>query len=174
MLKLFYLIYVLLYINVAHCEILSQEDVLSLTIPNCKVDKDCPSDSRGCIYESCFFKFYCRGNECVSSTNSTYFYSDESLKKKKSKKKGFIYQVCTEAAIEKKNCSTPKCTVDSDCFSNYCVNNVCMANEYLPIIKCNNKYENGINYMKCSKNVFERCENNNECFSENCTEEKYC
>ncbi|KAL6621941.1 hypothetical protein U3516DRAFT_824685 [Neocallimastix sp. 'constans'] len=174
MLKLFYIFCTLLFSFITYCKILTIEDVLTLTIPNCKVDKDCPSESRGCIYESCFFKYYCRGNECISSTNTTYFHSDIDFSKKKKKKKRVIYEVCSEGALRAKKCKTPACSTNADCFSNYCLNNVCMSNDALPIIKCNNNFYNGTILMKCSKNVFEKCETNEECFSENCTKENYC
>jgi hypothetical protein len=166
----------LLYVYIINCEVLTIEDVLGLAIPICKRDKDCPSNSRGCIYENCFFKFYCRNNECISSTNTTYFYSNSNLsyKKKKNRSKGIIYDVCSEGAIRIKKCSTPKCNTNEDCFSNNCLNHICMTNDALPIIKCNNNFINGTIAMKCSKNVYEKCETDNECFSENCTKEKFC
>jgi len=165
--KLYILIYILFNIYTINCQVLSKEKVLSLGIERCKLNKDCPKDSRGCLNNFCYYKYYCLNEECMSSTNTTFFYTKE-------KKKGVIVDSCTQEAIDSKKFSTPVCNEDTDCFSNFCVNHICMTNEEFTIIRCSNDYNNGTPEMKCKKNSFEKCETDNECFSNYCTKEKFC
>jgi len=165
--KIYLIIFILFNIYTINCQVLNKESVLSIGIEHCKLNKDCPKDSKGCVYNYCFYKYYCLNEECMSITNTTFFYNSE-------KKKGVIVDSCTQEAINSKKCSTPVCNADTDCFSNLCVNNVCMTNEEFTITKCSNIYNNGIPEMKCKKNSFEKCETDDECFSNYCTKEKFC
>ncbi|OUM58643.1 hypothetical protein PIROE2DRAFT_16021 [Piromyces sp. E2] len=135
---------------------------------SCKGKKDCPKDSQDCIYDRCYYKYFCRDDECMSNSNSTLIYN------KDSKVKGLIVDVCTPEAIKSKACSTPACNSNDECFSKSCINNICMSNNSLPIIRCSNDYVRGIPTMKCKRKAYEHCEKDDECFSGYCTDEKFC
>jgi len=165
--KLYLLIFIIFNIYTNNCQVTKKDKVLSIGIERCNTKADCPSHSKGCIYNYCYYKYYCLNEECISSTNTTFFYTEE-------KKKGVIVDSCTQEAINMKKCSTPVCNTDTDCFSNLCVNNVCMSNEDLTVIKCSNDYVDGIPKMKCKRNSFEKCEKDDDCYSNYCTKEKFC
>ncbi|ORX57318.1 hypothetical protein BCR36DRAFT_221249, partial [Piromyces finnis] len=165
---LVYILYILFYIFHVNAQILNKDEVLSIGINNCQGGKDCPKDSQGCIYNHCYYKYFCRNDECMSNTNSTLIYN------KDAKVKGLIVDVCTQEAINNKNCKTPVCNKNTDCFSNSCINNVCMSNEAFPVVRCSNSYVQGIYIIKCRRKAYERCENDDDCFSGYCTTEKFC
>jgi len=166
--NIYLLVYILFNILNVNGQILSKDKVLSIEINNCEGEKDCPNDSQGCIYNYCYYKYFCRNDECMPNSNSTLIYNENS------KEKGLIVDVCTQEAINNKKCTTPICNSNEECFSKSCINNICMSNNEFPVLRCNNEYVRGVPTMKCSKKAFERCDNDDECFSGYCTKDKYC
>lgn len=70
-----------------------------------------------------------------------------------------------------------KCTKDSDCLYNKCINNVCVYNEESSIIHCEEIYNIKHKYFEdihthCGKPHFENCTTDEECSSETCI--SYC
>ena len=66
-----------------------------------------------------------------------------------------------------------KCTKDSDCLYNKCINNVCVYNEESSIIHCEEIYDIKYKYFDdihthCGKPHFENCTTGEECSSEYC------
>ncbi|ORX82918.1 hypothetical protein BCR32DRAFT_292309 [Anaeromyces robustus] len=66
-----------------------------------------------------------------------------------------------------------KCTKDSDCLYNKCINNVCVYNEKSSIIHCEEIYTRVYKYfdhtyVHCGKPNHEFCSSNEECSSEKC------
>jgi len=142
----------------------SINEVKSTYISECLHDNDCPSNSRGCLYNFCYYKFYCINSNCISAT--VYDFNKNFTNK--------IVNICSQEAFNEKKCSTSTCKSNSDCISNNCIKGTCMSNPSAPIVLCSNEYDHGVPFIKCSKTAYEKCNNNNECFSENCTKDKYC
>ncbi|OUM58163.1 hypothetical protein PIROE2DRAFT_16642 [Piromyces sp. E2] len=67
-----------------------------------------------------------------------------------------------------------KCTSNSQCLSNKCVDGACIYNEENPIEFCTSIYHSifffyGFSYMNCGKAISEPCHSNKECATKTCT-----
>jgi len=72
-----------------------------------------------------------------------------------------------------------KCTSDSQCLTNKCIDGVCIFNEENPIEFCTDIYRyslifGGYSYMYCGKTIHDTCNNNKECGSKNCLKNNTC
>ncbi|ORX81211.1 hypothetical protein BCR32DRAFT_268425 [Anaeromyces robustus] len=169
---LFYFIIIFIYGN---CENLSKDEVLNIKLK--KNLRKCPSYSDGYSNYSCEYHFYCRGDDCstkVEKDSRVYFYNTDG------KIESFIPDTCNEESIQENNCTTVKCYNDLDCLSNKCINNTCLVNDDLPVIQCMNiESYNSFKFkykatMNCGKSDYEKCIDNTDCASNNCTESGYC
>ncbi|OUM56714.1 hypothetical protein PIROE2DRAFT_21589 [Piromyces sp. E2] len=82
---------------------------------------------------------------------------------------------CSKERYKQKKCNTDTCNSDKDCFSNSCVNGVCMANKNNPIYLCRPVKENSEVKVKCLSSFEENCKNDSDCTSNaSCTKDNVC
>jgi len=70
-----------------------------------------------------------------------------------------------------------KCTSDSQCLTNKCIDGVCIFNEENPTEFCTDIYINLIfrfSYMHCGKAIGDICKKDKECGSKNCMTQNVC
>ena len=73
-----------------------------------------------------------------------------------------------------------KCTTDSQCLSNKCIDNCCVFNEETPVVHCDNIYSyptlfrDRSSYMHCGKAWRDTCKTDDECSSKICFDVGYC
>jgi len=72
---------------------------------------------------------------------------------------------CSKPGYESGICSTTPCQNNRECFSNNCVNGICMVNDDNPIYHCENYFDNNVEkrIVKCSLFREGRCNNDKEC-----------
>jgi len=82
---------------------------------------------------------------------------------------------CNKTQFEKKLCSTDICVSNQDCFSNNCVDGVCVVNDENPAYICRTRVENSDLKVKCLLAYEEKCAEDNECGDyTRCGKEKIC
>jgi len=142
---------------------MTKKEVLNLELKKYNTHEKCPEFSEKSEYPyKCSFTFYCIDDDnCQSDNNSTspYFYFSE----KDNTIKTYIKEYC----FEDSECSTEKCTIDSDCLSNNCKNSTCYAGKSL-FTECSDIEDaDFLNYghhkMKCGRPDGESCNNSDEC-----------
>ncbi|ORX77136.1 hypothetical protein BCR32DRAFT_295811 [Anaeromyces robustus] len=89
--------------------------------------------------------------------------------------KEIILVSCSKERFKRNKCSTDTCTKNEDCFSDNCVNGVCMTNKENPIYLCGPVKENSEIKVKCLLSFEEKCNENKDCADNaNCTKDKLC
>ncbi|OUM64201.1 hypothetical protein PIROE2DRAFT_9109 [Piromyces sp. E2] len=137
--------------------ILSKGEVLKLKLCN---DGNCDSP-----------QFYCINDNCVERelNNESTEYTD-----KDGKKVNYIADTCSITNINSGKCDSRKCTADSQCFSNKCVNHHCALSEGTTVNECRSISKSGILFdsdeyeMHCGKSDGSECVYNEDCYSLNC------
>jgi len=170
---LFYFFSIIITIN---CKIYSKDEVLSISMDNCKNDKDCPNSSLGCKNSICDYIFYCRNNECIKEDDPIIYgipstYNNTSYNKDNIPEGQLTVDICKNIKNNDDPCSTFICYNNSQCYSNSCNNGTCITNESTIISFCslNNKQ----NKIECGKVENEHCIKDNECFYGYC-DNGYC
>jgi len=157
----------------AENEFIEKEKVLSLKLQSCKEDKDCINFSNKCYEGLCYYTFFCYGKNCtVSNENLKFENIKDNSNKVEKKNNEIIGEACTLESSKNGKRFTRLCNTDSDCFSNSCVNNVCIIKDNLSLTQCSNELTN--NKIACCKAASEKCENNDECYYKYCKEDKTC
>ena len=164
----------------------------------CTVDSDCPQYSKcetiingNKTYSICKFgDFLCpekavdyytklvdSDDTCSYVDSNIYDFNEEAVKESFSKAIKPILKICPN---NDSDCTTDKCTKNSDCLSGVCLNNSCVNNGYMvhDIYRCSVNDEIDTKYtMKCKKVNGMSCGNDSECYSNVCTKygvSKYC
>jgi len=195
-------------INLSRCQniisptnyTLSYLENIDMLQMNCTVDSDCPQYSKcenvtdgNKTYSLCKFgDFLCpertvdyytlldNSNETCSYIDSTvYDLEKELIKESFSSEIKPILKICPKNNPE---CTTDKCTKNSDCLSGVCLNNSCVNNDNMnhDIYRCSVNDQDKFS-MKCKKVNGMSCGNDSECYSNICTyydskryDSKYC
>ncbi|OUM62837.1 hypothetical protein PIROE2DRAFT_10758 [Piromyces sp. E2] len=140
-------IYIIFYIQYGNAyeegQLLSKDDVLKIT-------------------DELNIDFYCKNDTCSFSSHIDLVkFPDEN-----GNIKDYIHNTCNQ---NMDNCSGTKCTKDTQCLSNKCVDNYCRFNDESPIIHCEdipsyNVFQNSYNsYIHCGKIYRDTCKNDDEC-----------
>jgi len=76
-----------------------------------------------------------------------------------------VFGSCSEYGYKNKYCSTPTCEHNRECYSNNCVNGICMTDENNPAYNCRTQKGSGeYDYkIKCSLLREEKCNSDEEC-----------
>jgi len=127
--------------------------------------------------------YYCRGDDCIKLDNSNHVpyieFPDENGNVKLYILESCIYDDKSKELINYINYYDygdnnvfVKCTKDSDCLYNKCIDNHCVFNEESPIVHCDIIFRYFAIYEKlyvhCGKTYGEKCEKDNECSSKSC------
>ncbi|OUM70318.1 hypothetical protein PIROE2DRAFT_1449 [Piromyces sp. E2] len=170
--KNYYLLLLLLFfISGIVSEIVSKEEILKLKPQKCTEDNEC-GDTK-CWNGYCDRIFYCHDNDCIRQTEEMSFDSsitEENYKSTSTTK--LIIESCPEEVRNIKKCFTQYCKDDSNCFSNRCVNNTCIANKNITTNICKLKVDR--DEMICYKPALESCNNDKECYMGFCNEQHIC
>jgi len=130
-------------------------------------------DKDGKDFVACEYQYFCHKNEPCLLFNTTS--SLTSALGKNDKVHGYytynsltptekiIPLSCSEVQLKEGHCSTESCSSNTDCFSNKCVNNVCMVNSDAPAYVCKTTKENNQLKVKCLLAYQETCNNDAEC-----------
>jgi len=126
-------------------------------------------------FVACEYQYFCHKNEqCLlfnttsslytgfgkNSTNQIHGYYTYNTEKPTEK---LIPLSCSEIQLNDGECGTEQCTADSDCFSNKCVNNVCMVNPENPAYVCKTTKEDDKLKVKCLLAYQESCKEDSDC-----------
>eukprot|EP00833_Pecoramyces_ruminatium_P017901 jgi/Orpsp1_1/1191933/evm.model.d7180000089482.1 len=122
-------------------------------------------------YDVCDYQYYCHKNENCIKLNSSTGLNDplrygEFVTNLDNKDEKIIQASCNEKSIKEGSCSTDKCTVDADCFSNKCKDNICVTDDDNPSYICRTMKENSEFKVKCLLNYEKKCNNDLECANE--------
>eukprot|EP00833_Pecoramyces_ruminatium_P009501 jgi/Orpsp1_1/1183533/evm.model.c7180000085632.1 len=133
--------------------------------------------------------FYCRNDTCVQVKNPDIFpfvnFPDEN-----GNLSNYIIESCTYNNAMLGNCRnfttnlegilySTLCSSNSECFSDKCVNSYCVFNDEL-VSSCDSIYISPSifterhSYMHCGRVLNEPCENDDECSSKKCNENRVC
>ncbi|ORX78485.1 hypothetical protein BCR32DRAFT_270053 [Anaeromyces robustus] len=153
-------------------------------VENIKVKTNyvCPDDSSsespsylttktGEEFTVCKYNYYCHKNSYCIKSLSQYslakdyinnFYGSYIINKENPTKKMIILS-CNKKTFKNKICTTDSCDSNSDCFSDNCVDGVCMINPDDPVYVCGTTKENSQFKVKCLLNYQENCKSDEEC-----------
>ncbi|ORX52629.1 hypothetical protein BCR36DRAFT_286464, partial [Piromyces finnis] len=115
--------------------------------------------------------YYCKDNICSFSNDNIYVSHTDGH----GNIKEYIHD--TFSSHQKITQSKSKCTKDSQCLTNKCIDNYCRFNDEVIIIHCGeiasfnafkNKY-NTYTHTHCGKLYGDTCNNDDECSSKSCT-----
>ncbi|ORX78030.1 hypothetical protein BCR32DRAFT_270279 [Anaeromyces robustus] len=139
--------------------------------------------------------YYCKNNICVQTNDNSYArhfieFPDNNEHIKLYIATTYPYEYIKEGDYINRHCSTRyegieccisiQCEYDSQCLSNKCMNNHCIFNDNNPIEHCDSIYsynkflDRRTSYIHCGKPYRDSCENNEECSSKKCAENKTC
>ncbi|ORY36570.1 hypothetical protein LY90DRAFT_511466 [Neocallimastix californiae] len=120
-------------------------------------------------------EFYCKDDVCVSKEDDYAEFPDGNGNVTR-----YITKACHYDSLVKDECySSKKCTIDSECLSNKCLNSTCIFNEENPIVYCTNEYSFNAflnrrkSIMHCGKAPMDSCTEKKDCGSNVCVE-SYC
>ncbi|ORX83876.1 hypothetical protein BCR32DRAFT_277605 [Anaeromyces robustus] len=121
--------------------------------------------------------YFCKNDNCTSVYNEGYRDHYVMLPDDNGNIKTYIIYNCEQSCISKVDYNEThyisyKCTNNSDCLYDKCVNNFCTFNDKSSIEYCNNIYKYfsyfEYSYIHCGKAPGDTCNNNNECSSKKC------
>ncbi|ORX78048.1 hypothetical protein BCR32DRAFT_247470 [Anaeromyces robustus] len=139
--------------------------------------------------------YYCKNNICVHTDDNEYFrhfiefpdnnehiklYITTTFPYEYIKEDNYFNKFCTSRYEDIECCVSVQCEYDSQCLSNKCMNNHCIFNDNNPIEHCDSIYsynqflDRRTSYIHCGKPYLDSCENNDECSSKKCAENKIC
>jgi len=134
------LIYIIIYLRIINCEIISKDEVLKFK-------------------DKFYVSFYCKDDICVY-TDCYYNEPYVRIPDKEGNYTKYITYTCNYEKIELNDCAygvpydnslvSVKCTFDSECLSNKCFNNHCVFNEETPIVHCDNIYSGPTLFRKAN------------------------
>ncbi|ORX84104.1 hypothetical protein BCR32DRAFT_266512 [Anaeromyces robustus] len=133
---------------------------------SCKTSNDCLPGANCSTGKCNFGTFWCKEDEnekCIMINDKYYNEYNEISKDLNNEPKPFL-TTCNIDNIDNGKCKTPKCLENSDCYSNLCYNNNCMADRNVYYCKGN------FNQVNCKKQSYMSCNDNSECLSLICTE----
>eukprot|EP00833_Pecoramyces_ruminatium_P013911 jgi/Orpsp1_1/1187943/evm.model.d7180000061331.1 len=144
---------------------MTKKEVLKLDLKQYNEPGKCPEfgyNNNSFLPYECSFTFYCMDNICQPVTNSSSPYF-EFIERNHNIKK-YIRETCLNNDM---NCTTEKCTVDSDCISNKCSNSTCIQGESL-FTECSDvnddsDFDHQVQIMKCGKPDKEECSSDDQC-----------
>jgi len=132
-------------------------------------------DIGGKDYVACEYQYFCHKNEqCLlfnttssltsgfgkNTTNQVHGYYTYNSEKPSEK---LIPLSCSEIQLKDGECGTEQCTADSDCYSNKCINNVCMVNNDNPAYICKTTKDGDKLKVKCLLAYQESCKEDSDC-----------
>ncbi|ORX77916.1 hypothetical protein BCR32DRAFT_55615 [Anaeromyces robustus] len=172
--KFIFLIHLLFYCNTIFSITMKKDEVLKINILKYKSEKECPNYSNG--YDNnnkhCTFRFFCRNNECSSADEQGYILLPNS--------NGLLEPLNTNTCFpvfdSKPICYDNKanCTKNEECFTNNCINSVCLVKKDTRTTECIDYYYYRswlYSYkakMHCGLSQNELCNNDKECASRLC------
>jgi len=129
--------------------------------------------------------YYCRGDDCIELQNSITHVPYIEFPDENGNVKLYILESCIydDKSKELIDCLggyiigdydrvSVKCTKDSECLYNKCIDNHCVFNEDSPIVHCDIIYRFFAfyekSYVHCGKTYGDKCEKDNECSSKAC------
>jgi len=142
-------------------------------------------------FTSCDYQYICnkKNDYCIqmfdpsgvsaytaSSINNVYgyYYNNTFFPNARGQNK-VIFISCSECRFKKNKCTTDTCNSNEDCFSNNCVNGVCITNKENPVYICRPVKENSEIKVKCLLVLEEKCNENKDCADNaSCTKENVC
>jgi len=164
------LIYIIIYLRIINCKILTKDEVLKMK-------------------DKFYVSFYCKDDICVY-TDCYYRKPYARIPDKEGNYTKYITYTCNYEEIELNDCVyefpynnslvSVKCTSDSECLSNKCFKNHCVFDEETPLVHCDNIYSaptlfrKASSYIYCGKAYGDTCKNNDECSSKLCSSKGIC
>jgi len=167
----YFLVCLVFFIQAIQAISMTKDEVLKINLSKYEVDSDkCPDYSLGKQNNlNCSFRFICLDDDCQSIKPGTSYLE---FKDKQGVTKKYISEYCypsqLKLASHQGGCSTEKCTADTDCISNKCVNGTCMVNNNSPFTECTDVTKPSLlnsfrTKMVCGKLEHEECSKDDEC-----------
>ncbi|ORX49672.1 hypothetical protein BCR36DRAFT_412649 [Piromyces finnis] len=135
-------------------------------------------------------RYYCKNNICVeveryalpefveipNENGNIKRYISKSFTYNELKYIFYMNGICVSYNTKKKKCQVSlfyKCTSDSQCLTNKCIDGLCIFNEENPTEFCTSIYKFSIifgrhSYMHCGKAISDICKTDKECGSKSC------
>ncbi|OUM65067.1 hypothetical protein PIROE2DRAFT_7955 [Piromyces sp. E2] len=119
-------------------------------------------------FVACDYNYFCHKNgnclifhrrNILDITDLDYVYGHNY----ESENNNLIILSCDESSLKNKSCNTEKCVGPNNCFSNNCVDGICITNKEDPIYNCGTVKENSEFKVKCKLNYEEKCKDDTDC-----------